>query len=83
VDLWIRGEDLQQVDGPYSIQVGNLTWNTTDVYPGINLTYSYDLIRSGVPPATNVTTYYWLDVPGGIAAGGYNATIWYLANETV
>jgi hypothetical protein len=82
VDLWIKGTDLNQVNGNYVIGVGNVTWNISDVEPGYTLNYTYTLIKSNVAPNTNTTTYYWIDVPGSIAADQYTGTITIMGNET-
>jgi hypothetical protein len=59
-----------------------LTWNTSNVYRGYNLSYAWNLVKNNVPKNTNTTTYYWLDAPEGIESGVYNGTIYVKANET-
>jgi len=78
VSVSIRAtEDL--VNGSSKIGIGNVTVNSTS--PGsqtIQLSTSYQLIRSGVPAGeNNVTTlYFWLTIPVGQDPKAYNTTIY-------
>lgn len=78
-NLYIKGQDLEQSGGSQKIGIGNLTWNTTNPVSR-QVTYDYRLLASNVPPALNVTTYYWLTVPGGVSSSTYNGNITILAN---
>ncbi len=75
IDLYIKGINLTKPGTSYVIGVGNVTWNTTNQYPGFELNYTYALINSSVPSNTNITTYYWIDAPI-TEYGDYNGTIW-------
>ncbi len=72
-DLWLRGTNL---NGTETIGVGNVTWNATenDNTQTQPLTDTFDIFKSGVQAGTNVTTYYWIDVPF-VYAGSYNGTL--------
>jgi len=76
LDLYINGTDLTNTTLNSKISVGNLTWsNTTDDYStSYNLSYTIVPIKIDVPQSTNVTTWYWLNVPP-VYAGHYNGTI--------
>lgn len=78
-NLYIKGQDLEQSGGSQKIGIGNLTWNTTNPISQ-QVTYDYRLLSSNVLPALNVTTYYWLTVPGGVSSSTYNGNITILAN---
>ncbi|UCC91969.1 MAG: VCBS repeat-containing protein [Candidatus Aenigmatarchaeota archaeon] len=67
------------VNGSSTIGIDNVTVNSTS--PGsqtIQLSTSYQLIRSGMPAGTsNITTlYFWLTIPGGQDPKDYNTTIY-------
>jgi len=80
--IYIKGTDMTSGNS-YYIRVGNITWNRVSTYStGYELSYDYQEIISPAPAGTNQTTYYWLDVPGGIAAQSYNGTIYIMANAT-
>jgi len=78
LDIYINATDLINATYNSRIGVGNFTFsNTTNNYANsYQLSYLWQLIRSNVPPLTNVTTWYWLNVPP-IYAGYYigNVTI--------
>jgi hypothetical protein len=76
VDLYIKGDDLNQTSVSYKIGAGNVTWNTTNKYPGFKLSKAYALINSSINPNTNITTYYWIDMPYRVATATYNSTLW-------
>jgi len=80
VDLYVSGEDLQCYDSTcsgYSIGVGNVTWSnvSNDYATSYNLTSAWAEVNTSVDPGVNTTTYYWINVPDGIAYGRYNATL--------
>ena len=60
--------------------VENISSNINDGYFRMN--ESYSLIKSNVPPTTNVTLWFWIDVPP-VYAGSYNGTIYDLDNYTL
>jgi len=78
IDLYIQGNDLQRVlGGGYVIGVGNITWSdeNNDYDTSHALDYTWSLISADVPPGTNTTTYYWINVPYSILEGEYNGTL--------
>ncbi len=82
VDIWIRGTDLENTTLSTKIGVGNVTWNNYFNWTAsTNMTKTYALVNSSISQNTNITTYYWLNVPA-IFAGGYNGTITICANCT-
>jgi len=82
VDIWIKGTELENVTLGSKIAVGNVTWNNYFNWTAsTNMTKTYALVNSSISQNTNVTTYYWLNVPA-IYAGGYNGTITICANCT-
>lgn len=83
-DLWIKGTDLvSQVDDSYQIGVSNISYGLqNNVTESETLKHSYSHLASNLDPGTNLTTYYWLDVPFGMTQSGYNGTITFKANST-
>ena len=78
LNLYIKGTNLVNETYNSVIKVGNLSWsnissNINDGYFRMN--ESYSLIKSNVPPNTNVTLWFWIDVPP-VYAGYYNGTIY-------
>jgi hypothetical protein len=78
LDLYIRGNDLVNTTFSSSIGVSNISWS--NISSNINdgyfiLSYTNSGIRLNVQPSTNVTTWYWLNVPP-VYAGYYNGTIY-------
>lgn len=83
VDLWINGTDLNQEGGSSVIGVTNISYHTQNsVGASSALSTEFSSLKTSVGPSTNVTTYYWLDVPGGIPADNYTGTIEVMANQT-
>ena len=76
-DLYIKGADFENQTFGYSFGIGNLTWsNTSNSYDtSYNMTASYEPLMLNVPEITNVTTWYWLNVPPVFAAN-YNSTVY-------
>jgi hypothetical protein len=82
LDLYIKGTYLTNETSPYVIQVGNLSWNNYfDFDESIRMTYNYTLVNDTISENTNVTTYYWLDVPP-VYAAAYSGTITICGNST-
>jgi hypothetical protein len=78
LDLYIRGTDLVNTTFNSIIKVGNISWSniSSNLNDGFfRLSETNSLIKSNVPEKTNVTTWYWLDVPP-VYAGKYNGTIY-------
>jgi len=76
LDLYINGTDLTNTTLGYKIDVGNVSWsNTTNDY-GVSyiMSSSVSVIKLNVPQNSNVTTWYWLNVPP-VYTGYYNGTI--------
>ena len=78
-NFYIKGLDLEQTGGSRKIGIGNLTWNTTNPVSR-QVAYDYELLATNVPPSLNITTYYWLTVPGGVSSSTYSGNITILAN---
>lgn len=77
LNLYINGTDLVNQTFNSFIKVGNISWsnissNMDDGY--FPLSYSESLIRANVPANTNVTTWYWINVPS-VYAGIYKGNI--------
>ncbi|MFB6292554.1 MAG: hypothetical protein ABEI58_04135 [Candidatus Nanohaloarchaea archaeon] len=82
-DLWVRATDLESNKLNYTIPAENLSIGLeNDINNETSLTNSYRHLRSNVPAGTNVTTFYWIDVPFGIYNGGYSGEIFFKANST-
>ena len=78
VDLYMRGTDLVNTTYNYTIEVGNISWSniSSDIEDGFfPLTYTDFPIKMGADQNTNVTTWYWLNVPS-IYSAHYNSTIY-------
>jgi hypothetical protein len=78
VNVSIRATD-DLVNGSSKIGIGNVTVNSTSPdSQTIQLSTTYQLIRSGVPAGeNNVTTlYFWLTIPSGQDPQYYNTTIY-------
>jgi hypothetical protein len=78
LDLYIRGTDLVNTTFNSVIKVGNISWSniSSNLNDGFfRLSETNSLIKSNVPEKTNVTTWYWLNVPP-VYAGKYNGTIY-------
>ena len=83
LNLYIKGTDLVNETLNSIIGVGNITWsNTSNSYlESFNLTKTEQVIKLNVPPETNITTWYWINVPP-IYAGYYNGTITIIGVKT-
>jgi hypothetical protein len=84
LNLWIRGADLQNITYNSIIKVGNLSWsNYSSSYIEFhqNMSYSYVLLNSSLPPGENLTTYYWLSIPP-VYAGYYVGSVYVCGNYT-
>ncbi|MFB6159297.1 MAG: DUF2341 domain-containing protein [Candidatus Nanohalobium sp.] len=82
--LWVRGTDLNYTGSDnYSIPVENISYsNQSDIATEKELQKQYNRLETDIPPGTNVTSFYWIDVPQGRLRGIYNGTIYYKANAT-
>ncbi len=77
VDLYINGSDLENQSLGYEIGVGNISWSNSsnDYGSSHGLGKSWDVLWEGVAPSTNKTSWYWIDIPTGIASGIYTGSI--------
>ena len=78
LDLYIRGTDLANSTLNSIIKVGNISWSniSSNLNDGFfQLSESDSLLKLNVPENTNVTTWYWLNVPP-VYAGKYSGTIY-------
>ncbi len=75
-DLYIKGTNMENISLGYSLGIGNLTWsNNSNTYTAsYNMTQAYNIFKFDVPPVTNITTWYWINVPP-IYAAYYNGTV--------
>jgi hypothetical protein len=74
LDLYIRGTNLS--NSGEVLQVDNMTWSnqSNDYSSSFRMSGQNSPIMMNVSKNTNVTTWYWIDVPS-IFAGRYNGTI--------
>jgi hypothetical protein len=78
LDFYIRGTDLINTTLNSIIKVGNMSWSniSSNLDDGFfQLSETDSLLKLNVPENTNVTTWYWLNVPP-VYAGKYNGTIY-------
>ncbi|MCK5333391.1 MAG: hypothetical protein KAJ24_02680, partial [Candidatus Aenigmarchaeota archaeon] len=76
-DIYIKGTNItNETLGSY-IPIINFSWSSTaNVYgSSFAMQETYISLKPNVPQNTNVTTWYWLDVPP-VYAGAYNGTIY-------
>ena len=81
LDVWINGTDFENTTYNSVISVGNMSWNKTGDVSSTNLTYDYDLVYSDFPKNTNLTTYYWFNLPS-VYEGKYNGNVTIKTNDT-
>ena len=81
-DIYIKGVNLTNETFGSHIPIINFSWsNTTNSFASsYAMQETYIPLKFDVPQNTNVTTWYWLDVPP-VYAGAYNGTI-YIAGVT-
>ncbi len=77
IDLYINGTDIENTSLGYTIGVGNVSWNnvSNDYASSYSLSNSWNPVKKVVPPSTNTTTWYWLDMPCCIASGFYEGSV--------
>jgi hypothetical protein len=76
-DFYINGTDLQNVTYSSRILVGNVSWSniSSDINSGFfSLSSSKVSVKLNIPQKTNITTWYWINVPP-VYAGIYNGTV--------
>ena len=78
VDIYGRADDLERAGGGYTIGAGNMSFsNTTNDYTERHsLGKSWMLFGQAIQPDTNLTTYYWIDIPLSMMEGEYNSTLY-------
>lgn len=83
LDIYIKGTNLTNSSLSTIIEVSNLTFSnqSNDVATTIPLSSAYKLVRNNIFPGTNVTIWFWLNVPP-VYAGVYNGTIYIEGVET-
>lgn len=76
LDFYISGTDLENNTLNSKINVGNITWSnsTNDYSNSFNLSNTNSALKLNVPKNTNITTWYWINVPP-VYAGYYNGTM--------
>jgi hypothetical protein len=77
LDLYINGTNLTNTTYNSLIPVNNVTWsNTSNMYSeSFELSSTATVLKLDVPEITNVTTWYWINVPA-VYAGYYNGEIY-------
>jgi len=77
LDLYINATDLTNTTYNSFIDNNNVTWsNTSNTYgESFNLSSTPSALKLNVPKNTNVTTWYWINVPA-VYAGYYNGIIY-------
>ncbi len=83
-DFFIRGTNMTNSSFTNIIGVGNITWNneSNNYASSFNLTEENILVKAAVPQITNITTWYWINVPP-VYVGIYNGTITISGVESV
>ena len=76
-DLYIKGTDMEGYKTKHILSVGNFTWsNSSNLYTtSYNLTKTYMPLKFNVSSLTNITMWYWINIPP-IFADNYNGTIY-------
>ena len=76
-DIYIKGANLTNETFGSHIPIINFSWSSVaNVYgSSFAMQETYISLKPNVPQNTNVTTWYWLDVPP-VYAGAYNGTIY-------
>ncbi len=83
-DTWIKGSELDTGGyGNYSIHENNVSYALeNDISNETELTANYTQLKTSVSSGTNVTTFYWIDIPEGIKAAEYTGTLFFKVNTT-
>ncbi len=81
VDLYQKGNDFNY-NGEI-LGINNMSWyNLNDSINSYQMLNGYQNNIGNISPDTNISSYYWLDIPLGQYAGEYNTTIYIKAVET-
>lgn len=82
IDLYQKGDDFNYTGE--ILGINNMSWyNESIVGNSILMGKNYSLATATeIPSDTNISSYYWLDIPLAQYAGEYNTTIYIKAVET-
>ena len=77
LDFYINSTNLTNTTLGYDIDVSNLRWSNSSnsIAESFNMSSESSVMKLNVPKGTNVTTWYWLNVPP-VYTGYYNGTIY-------
>ncbi|MBI2452370.1 S8 family serine peptidase [Candidatus Pacearchaeota archaeon] len=74
VDLYQKGDDFS--GNPSVLGIENMSWlDSNNSLNSYVMSKNYNNNISNILPGTNVSVYYWLDIPQGQTGGDYNTTI--------
>lgn len=84
LDLWLKGQDLvADRNDNYSIGVTNFSYSfENDPATERRVKSGYRKARSDVKHGQNLTTFYWLDMPFGVANYNYTGEMTWKGNVT-
>jgi len=81
VDLYQKGDDFS--GNPSILGIGNMSWlDLNNSLSSHIMANNYDNNISNISSDTNVSVYYWLDIPQNQTGGDYSTTIFIKAVET-
>ena len=81
VDLYQKGEDF--AGNPSTLGITNMSWlDSNNSISSFTMSTTFQDNISNISPNTNVSVYYWLDIPADQTGGSYNTTISIKAVET-
>jgi hypothetical protein len=76
IDIYLKGTNLTNTTLNSKIDVGRILWSNTtnDPSSAYNMTEELQPVRKSAVRNTNITTWYWINVPA-IYAGKYNGIL--------
>lgn len=75
VDLYQKGDDF--IGNPSTLGIGNMSWfDANSSASSYIMANNYGNNISNISSGTNVSVYYWLDIPADQTGGSYNTTIY-------
>jgi len=81
VDLYQKGDDF--AGNPSILGITNMSWfDSNDSISSHIISTTFQDNIPNISPNTNVSVYYWLDIPANQTGGSYNTTINIKAVET-
>ena len=81
VDLYQKGNDF--AGNPSVLGITNMSWlDSNNSIISFNMSTTFQDNISNISPNTNVSIYYWLDIPTDQTGGSYSTTISIKAVET-